>query len=105
VETFSDRLIGRCGLLPWKIDGTDEVELAYLIEKTRWREGFATEAARAIVEYARVKLGLSRLISLTTPGNAASVRIAEKVAMTFERQMEDEFGPCWIYGLSQEPTH
>ena len=44
--------IGRCGLLPWEIDGRTEVEVAYLLDKSYWRRGLATEAAAAIVDYA-----------------------------------------------------
>jgi ribosomal-protein-alanine N-acetyltransferase len=73
------------------------VELAFLIDKTRWCEGFATEAAQAIVEYAEGALGLRRLICLIMPGNAASVRVAERVGMTFEREHVDEYGLCHIY--------
>ena len=40
--------IGRCGLLPWKIEGQDEVEVAYMIDKRYWRRGMATGAAPAI---------------------------------------------------------
>ena len=41
--------IGRCGLLPWTIDGVDEVEIAYLIAKPWQRQGLGAEAARAPV--------------------------------------------------------
>ena len=98
VERGTGAFLGRCGLLPWRIDGRDEVELAFLIDKARWREGFATEASRAIVEHARGRLGLSRLICLITPGNAASVRVATKLGMVFEREYTDEYGLCHIYG-------
>ncbi|TDP72549.1 GNAT family N-acetyltransferase [Roseateles toxinivorans] len=100
IERSSDAFLGRCGLLPWEIDGRLEVELAFLITKARWREGFASEAARAIVEHARTVLRLQRLICLITPGNAASVGVAEKVGMSFEREQEDEFGLCHIYALA-----
>ncbi len=100
VERATGAFLGRCGLLPWSIDGVPEVELAYLIDKTRWGEGFATEAARGIVRYARDTLGLRRLICLITHGNEASVRVAKKVGMAFERDYVDEFGPCQIYGRS-----
>jgi RimJ/RimL family protein N-acetyltransferase len=97
VERASGVLVGRCGLLPWNIDGAPEVELAYLIAKEQWGEGLATEAANGIVRYARETLGLKRLISLITHGNVASARVAEKVGMAFEREYADEFGPCLIY--------
>ena len=100
VERSSGKLLGRCGLLPWTIDGVPEVELAFLIDKTRWGEGFATEAALAICRHAQERLRLQRLICLVMHGNAASVRVAEKVGMVYEREYTDEFGPCMIYARS-----
>jgi RimJ/RimL family protein N-acetyltransferase len=100
VERSSGAFVGRCGLLPWTIDGVLEVELAYLIDKGRWGEGFGTEAARAIAAHAQDALRLGRLIALVTPGNEASVRVATKVGMAFERLYTDEFGPCHLYAMS-----
>jgi RimJ/RimL family protein N-acetyltransferase len=100
VERATGAFVGRCGLLPWKIDGEHAVELAFLIAKPRWREGLATEAALGIVEHARNVLHLKRLICLVTPGNTASVRVAQKAGMQFEREYTDELGPCHIYSRS-----
>ena len=99
VERGTGAFLGRCGLLPWTIDGQSEVELAYLIDKARWGEGLATEAARGIIQHARDKLGLKRLICLIMPGNAASVAVATKAGMAFERVHTGEFGLCHIYSL------
>jgi RimJ/RimL family protein N-acetyltransferase len=93
--------IGRCGLLPWTIDGRDEVEVAYLLDKAYWGLQLATEAASAIADYAFHKLGLKRLICLIDEGNAASQRVAEKIGMRFERQGEDEKGPYLLYSMEQ----
>jgi RimJ/RimL family protein N-acetyltransferase len=97
IERSTGKFLGRCGLLPWNIDGVPEVELAFMIDKGHWGEGFATEAAGAIVSYARETLSLNRLICLITPGNFASIRVAEKVGMKFDREYTDEFGLCNIY--------
>jgi RimJ/RimL family protein N-acetyltransferase len=105
VERSSGAFLGRCGLLPWNIEGKQEVELAFLVDKKRWREGFATEAALAIVHHARSALKLQRLICLVTPGNSASVRVAEKVGMSYERELQDELGLCHIYACSLSPIH
>ena len=102
VERASGEMIGRCGLLPWTIAGEPEVELAYMIDKAHWRQGLATEASRAIVEYARTHLHLKRLICLIMPGNTASAGVARKVGMQFEREYTDEFGLCHIYAMSLE---
>jgi ribosomal-protein-alanine N-acetyltransferase len=103
VEKRSGAFLGRCGLLPWDISGRPEVELAFLIAKSRWREGFGTEAASGIVAHAADSLRLSRLICLISPGNEASVRVATKVGMHFEREHDDEFGPCHLYSRSLAP--
>ena len=100
IERSSGRFLGRCGLLPWHIEGQDEVEVAYLIDKSRWREGFATEAARALSGHAGSALGIRRLICLIKPGNSASVRVAEKTGMAFEREFVDGHGSCHLYSRS-----
>lgn len=100
VERSTGSFVGRCGLLPWTIEGVEEVELAYLIDPARWGEGLATEAAGAIAVYARDALRLGRLIALVMPDNEASVRVATKVGMSFERLYTDEFGPCQLYAMS-----
>jgi [ribosomal protein S5]-alanine N-acetyltransferase len=100
VDRKTGEFLGRCGLLPWHIQGSDEVELAFMIRKERWREGLATEAAQGIIEHARDVLALRRLVCLITPGNAASVGVAEKVGMSLERQFTDEFGLCHLYSLA-----
>ena len=41
----TNEFIGRCGLLPWTIDGREEVEVAYLLAKEHWGRGLGTEAA------------------------------------------------------------
>jgi ribosomal-protein-alanine N-acetyltransferase len=99
VERATGQFLGRCGLLPWSIRGTPEVELAFLIDKARWGEGLATEAARAIAGHAATTLQLPRLICLITPGNTASVAVARKVGMRFEREYTDEFGLCHIHAM------
>lgn len=100
VERRSGEFLGRCGLLPWHIQGTDEVELAFMIKKERWREGLATEAAQGIIKHAREVLALRRIVCLVTPGNTASACVAAKVGMVFEREYTDEQGPCHLYALA-----
>ena len=97
IHKETNQLIGRCGLLPWMIDGNPEVEVAYMISKVYWGQGLGTEAAQAIRDYGFGKLGLTRLICLISHGNAASIRVAEKTGMTFEKEGADEIGPFLLY--------
>jgi ribosomal-protein-alanine N-acetyltransferase len=100
VERTTGEFLGRCGLLPWRIQGRDEVELAFMIKKERWREGLASEAALGIIRHAQDVLDLRRLVCLVTPGNTASVGVAQKVGLSFEREFTDEWGPCHLYAMS-----
>ena len=99
IDRQTGEFLGRCGLLPWRIEGADEVELAFMIRKERWRQGLATEAARGIIRHASDVLHLRRLICLVMPGNAASIGVAKKVGMEFEREFTEHFGPCHLYAL------
>jgi ribosomal-protein-alanine N-acetyltransferase len=97
VHKETGEFIGRCGLLPWLIDGRDEVEVAYLISKAYWRQGLGTEAAQAILDYGFEILHLPRLICLIDKDNLASIKVAEKIGMTFEKEGKDEMGPFLLY--------
>jgi ribosomal-protein-alanine N-acetyltransferase len=94
------KFIGRCGLLPWTIEGQLEVEVAYTIAQDFWGRGLATEAAHAILQYGFEQLHLSRLICLIDPENIASQRVAERIGMTLERKVDGIAGdgcPTLIY--------
>jgi RimJ/RimL family protein N-acetyltransferase len=93
----TNQFIGRCGLLPWTIEQRQEVEVAYLIDKAYWGQGLGTEAAQAIVQYAFEQLQLSRLVCLIDSENQASIKVAEKIGMAFEKASEDEKGPFLLY--------
>jgi ribosomal-protein-alanine N-acetyltransferase len=101
IHKETGQLIGRCGLLPWTIDGQDEVEVAYMIAQDYWGQGLATEAARAILNYGFEHLNLPRLISRIDSENIASQKVAEKIGMTFEREARDEIGPFLIYSINK----
>ncbi len=103
IHKETNQFVGRCGLLPWTIDGRYEVEVAYMIDKTYWRQGLGAEAAQAILEYGFNQLGLTRLICLIDHDNVASVRVAEKIGMIFEKEGRDELGPFLLYARNR-PT-
>ena len=98
------KFIGRCGLLPWEIDGQKEVEVAYTIARQYQGQGLGSEAAQAILEYGFEKLNLSRLICLIDPENIPSQKVAKKIGMAFERQVDGWEGdgiPFWIYSINK----
>jgi len=94
--------IGRCGLLPWTIEGQQEVEVAYLLDKAYWGQGLATEAARAIVQYGFEQLHLPRIICLPEPENLASRKVAEKIGMTLEKEFVLDGTPALLYSITPD---
>lgn len=84
----SGEFAGQCGLIPQEVKGEREVEIGYLFLREFWGKGLATEAATACRDYGFDSLGLDRLVSLIDPANLASRRVAEKVGMELEKQVE-----------------
>lgn len=77
-----DRYIGRCGLYP-HFNGDAKVPaeavLGFYLAREFWGRGLATEAGRAFVNFGFDELGLSRIVTAVQAGNAASVRVLEKL--------------------------
>jgi len=104
IQKETGKFIGRCGLLPWEIEGKSEVEIAYLLDKSFWHQGLATEAANGIMHYAFWTLNLPRLICLIDPENIPSQKVAERIGMTLERRVDGIAGdnfPTLIYSISR----
>jgi len=101
IHKKNGQFIGRCGLLPWTIDGVDEVEIAYLIAKPWQRRGLGSEAARALVRHGFETLGLKRLIALIDPEHTASIRTAESAGLRFWKEAEMEGVRSAVYALER----
>jgi RimJ/RimL family protein N-acetyltransferase len=61
-----------------------EGDLGYVLRKNLWGQGIATEAARAVLDFAFDALGLHRVWATADPENVASVRVLEKLGMRRE---------------------
>jgi ribosomal-protein-alanine N-acetyltransferase len=104
IHKETGKFIGRCGLLPWTIEGRQEVEVAYTIAREYWGQGLGTEVAKGILKYGFDELGLSRLICLIDPKNIASQKVAEKIGMTLEKEVDGIDGdglPTLIYSVTR----
>jgi RimJ/RimL family protein N-acetyltransferase len=88
VERQSSTVIGYCGLFYFPdVNGQPEVEIGYRLARSAWGQGYATEAVRAVRDYAFQTLGIRRLIAIIDPANTASIHVAEKVGMQYAAEV------------------
>lgn len=92
-----DAPIGLCGLL--KRVKFDDADLGYALFPEYWRQGFAFEAATAVLDYAYTSLNLPRTLGLVSPDNTPSIALLEKLGFEFSelRQMKTEGPPTAVY--------
>ena len=83
--------IGICGLL--KRETLDDVEIGFAFLPEFRRQGYAFEAATAVLEYGRIKLGISRIVAILTPDNLASRKLLCKLGFEFENSFQKEPNP------------
>jgi RimJ/RimL family protein N-acetyltransferase len=74
--------MGMCGLLKREILEYFDIGYAFLPEF--WSQGYALEAAAAVLSYARDTLGLERVAAITQVDNESSIRLLKKMGFTFE---------------------
>ena len=101
IRNCDGRLIGDCGLEQMTVDGQPVTELGYDFRSDAWGQGFATEAAVAVRDYAFDVLGLSQMISLIRVGNVASRRVAEKIGMQRVAEFERYGHHYWRYAVER----
>lgn len=82
VETKADQLpVGMCGLI--KRDNLPDVDIGYAFLSQFQGHGYAYEAAAAVMAYGKETLQLKRVVAIVTPDNERSIRLLEKLGLTF----------------------
>lgn len=87
-------LVGTAGLRPLQDLG---LEIFYSLAPGSWGQGYATEAARAVVDHALVDLGLPEVLAEVDEGNAASVAVVKRLGMTPFGVIPGVLGPMTRY--------
>ncbi len=80
-----DTPIGICGVL--KRDTLPDPDLGFSLLPDYWSNGYAHEAASAVMHQARGPLGLGRIVAITSVDNEPSIRLLDKLGFRFERMI------------------
>jgi len=79
-----NRVIGECGIT--QIPGWEpDIEIAWIFSKAYHGQGYATEAARAVMDFAFSELHIARLYALIDRFNAPSIAVANRLGMHYDR--------------------
>lgn len=104
VILLGDKHIG--GITLYMMENRNEAELGWVIHKDHLRYGYATEAARAVMDFAKDKLGVRRIFAGCDSENTASYKLMEKLGMTYastgtrtNRSMGDEVRVELVYEI------
>ena len=77
--------MGFCGFASYG----EEIEIGWRLAPEYWRQGFGTEAARAVLEYGLNDLGFHSLVSVAQTENIASIKIMQRIGMTYRETTID----------------
>ena len=105
MERASDgAFLGWCGLTKWN-PGYRSASLGYCLDDAAWGHGYATEAARALLQWGFDTLDLNRVQAEADTRNAASARVLEKLGFVLEGTLREDcivngdVSDSWVYGL------
>ena len=105
MDRVSDRaFVGWCGLTRWNPDYRS-ASMGYCLAAAAWGHGYATEAARAVLQWAYETLDLNRVQAETDTRNVASAHVLEKLGFVREGTLREdcivngEVSDSWVFGL------
>jgi [ribosomal protein S5]-alanine N-acetyltransferase len=94
--------VGYAGAMHASIDGKPEVEVLYALRSDFWGNHFATEMARAVVQYVFERLGVTELVAYTLPTNFGSRRVMESCGFEHEKETVHAGLPQVLYRLYEQ---
>lgn len=99
IDKKNDAFLGWCGL-KYSPD-LDEVDLGFRFFRKYWNHGFATEAAKACIDYGFKNLNLDKIVGRAMEANIGSVKVLEKAGMKFVGKFEFDLHPGVLYQIEK----
>jgi RimJ/RimL family protein N-acetyltransferase len=93
----TDEFLGWCGLKYDKY--LDETDIGFRFFENFWNQGFATESAKACIDYGFEKLQLTTIIGRAMKENAASIKVLEKIGLHYAKDFDFDGQEGVIYKI------
>ena len=89
--------IGSCGLL--KRDDLADPDIGFAFLPEYWSQGYAFEAAQAVIDRSEKILSLQRVVAVTAPDNSSSIGLLSRLGFLFEKKLDSfgDSGECNLY--------
>lgn len=98
ISKESGEFLGWCGL---KFDGK-ETDIGFRFFEKHWNKGFATESAKACLEYGFKDLELEEIVGRAMKENLASIQVLQKIGLTYVGEMDSALHPGVLYRIRKE---
>ena len=98
-ERATGDLVGHIGFLD--PDGGHGLEIGWALARDAWGKGYAFEGARAAVDHAFTVLDRERIVCLIHPENVRSIRVAERLGASREREIEEAGKPLVLFAITR----
>ena len=116
VERATQEKLGMAILLPLPIEEDDrnwdlvvgddvpdcEIEIGYILKKSAWGKGYATEATKRLLKFAFEETPLEELVATTNSENTASQRVLEKSGLVYEGMHRAYAVDCPGYWITRQ---
>lgn len=89
--------LGISGLI--KRDTLDDIDVGYGFHPEHEGFGYALESTQAVVDYAKDDLGITRLVAITTADNTSSIKLLDRLGLSFEKELAEGDDVLQLYGV------
>jgi len=96
----NNKFLGWCGL---KNDLTkNEIDIGFRFLKEEWGKGYATEAAKACVDFGLTKLKITKIVGRAYVENKASIEVLKKIGLKFRNNFLYDNKPAVLYTINND---
>ena len=100
INNSTHEFIGWCGLR--YVADKNEYDVGYRLNKIFWNKGYATEAAKACIDIGFIKFNIKRIIGNVMKENIGSIRVLEKIGMTYYKDEDCGQQPGMVYEIKKK---
>lgn len=94
------RFLGDCGLTFQSVEDRQELEIGYHVTERERRKGYATEAARACLDFGFLRTPHDRICSIVRPSNSASCAVAARIHNSRREFLKHDM-PAFLYSTTR----